>query len=79
MARVCGEIHENIDAIGANGVRELLVSERRDVAPSIDVTTHHAIRAALDEAAFAAAWTEGEAMALEQVIAYAMTASNQEI
>ena len=32
-----GEVDEDIDPVRADGVRELLVSERRDVAPSIRV------------------------------------------
>src|SRR3954454_4190600 len=37
-----GKVHENIYPVGADGLGELLIAERRDVAPSIDVIGHQA-------------------------------------
>lgn len=37
------------------------------------------MRVALDEAAFAAAWTQGRAMTLEQAIAYAQEEGGQDL
>ena len=42
VARMRGEIHENIDPVRADDVGELRVAERRDVAPSIHVPAHQA-------------------------------------
>jgi hypothetical protein len=36
------EVHENIDPVSADDLGELLIAERRDVAPSINVIAHQA-------------------------------------
>jgi len=64
-ARLLGAAARLRDAIGA--------SQRSDVWPHYEATVA-AVRRALGEAAFAAAWAEGRALSLEQAVAAALAA-----
>jgi predicted ATPase/DNA-binding SARP family transcriptional activator len=75
FAGLAGRQGQSVRAVRLLGASEALCAPHRRTLPvnaSQDKRTVAAAWAALDAAAFAAAWEEGRAMTLEQAVAYAM-------
>jgi predicted ATPase len=68
--RLFGAVEALFEAIGMTGRRDL--SEQKEFDYYVA-----AVRAQLDQAAFAGAWAEGRAMTLEQAIAFALKETDQ--
>ncbi len=76
LAGVCKEQNEPERAVRLLGAEDALRKAIHSTLPP-GIRTHHAgtlsaLRAQLDGVSFATAWSEGRAMALDQVIAYAL-------